>query len=143
MTRLFLILNWIMGEYTVFGGYIAARIAKHDELTNGTLASFLCVLFALLAIGSTSILWIIIGVVVNPILGFLGGCLRARAESANKMTPNQQPDVRCILENRKAQDTPENRLRGQEKEKEMKSYQIGTLVLMAIILGLFIFISYR
>ena len=57
------------------------------------------------------------------------------------MTPNQQPDVRRILENIKAKDTPENRLK--EKEKELKSYQIGTLVLMAIILGLLIFISYR
>ena len=57
------------------------------------------------------------------------------------MTPNQQPDVRRILENIKAQDTPENRLK--EKEKELKNYQIGTLVLMAIILGLLIFISYR
>jgi hypothetical protein len=57
------------------------------------------------------------------------------------MTPNQQPDVRRILENIKAKDTQENRL--QEKEKELKSYQIGTLVLMAIILVLLIFISYR
>jgi len=57
------------------------------------------------------------------------------------MTPNQQPDARRILENIKAKDTPENRLK--EKEKELKSYQIGTLVLMAIILGLLIFISYR
>ena len=57
------------------------------------------------------------------------------------MTPNQQPDVRRILENVEAKDTPENRLK--EKEKELKSYQIGTLVLMAIILVLLIFISYR
>jgi hypothetical protein len=57
------------------------------------------------------------------------------------MTPNQQPDARRILENIKAKDTPENRLK--EKEKELKSYQIGTLVLMAIILMLLIFISYR
>jgi hypothetical protein len=57
------------------------------------------------------------------------------------MTPNQQPDVRRILEKIKAEDTLENRLR--EKEKELKSYRIGTLVLMAIILVLLIFISYR
>jgi hypothetical protein len=72
------ILNWIIGGgFTVLGGYIAARIAKHDELLNGTLASFLCVLFALLAIGSTSVLWVIVGIVVNPILALLGGYLRA------------------------------------------------------------------
>jgi len=67
----------IGGGFTVLGGYIAARIAKHDELLNGTLASFLCVLFALLAIESTSILWVIVSVVVNPILALLGGYLRA------------------------------------------------------------------
>jgi hypothetical protein len=66
---------------------------------------------------------------------------RAPEIAQNKMTPDQQPDVRCILENINAKDTPENRLK--EKEKELKSYQIGTLVLMAIILGLLIFISYR
>ena len=66
---------------------------------------------------------------------------KAPEKAQNKMTPNQQPDVRRILENIKAKDTPENRLK--EKEKELKSYQIGTLFLMAIILGLLIFISYR
>ena len=67
---------FIGGGFTVVGGYIAARIANHDELLNGTLASFLCVIFALLAIGSSSILWVIVGVIVNPILGFAGGYLR-------------------------------------------------------------------
>ena len=66
---------------------------------------------------------------------------KAPEKAQNKMTPNQQPDVRRILEKIKAEDTLENRLR--EKEKELKSYRIGTLVLMAIILVLLIFISYR
>lgn len=71
------ILNVIIGGgFTIIGGYIAARIAKHDELLNGTLASFLCVIFALFAIGSTSIMWVLIGVIANPILGLAGGCLR-------------------------------------------------------------------
>ena len=64
------------GLFTVLGGYIAARIAKRNELLNGTLASFLCVFFALLAVGSAPFGKVIIGVVVNPILGFIGGYLR-------------------------------------------------------------------
>ena len=28
---------------SVFGGYLAGRLAKHEELVNGLLASFLCV----------------------------------------------------------------------------------------------------
>ena len=94
------ILNWIIGGgFTVLGGYFAAHIAKHDELTNGTLASFLCVLFAFLEIGSTSILWVIIGVVVNPILGFLGGYLRAwQKRKQNIPAPPNEPQQYPISE---------------------------------------------
>jgi hypothetical protein len=71
------ILNMIIGGgFTVLGGYVAARIARHDELLNGTLASFLCVVFAVLAIGSTSVVLVLVGVIVNPLLGLLGGYLR-------------------------------------------------------------------
>jgi hypothetical protein len=60
----------------VLGGYIAARIAHHDELLNGALASFLCVIFALLAIGSISVMEAVISVIANPVLGFVGGYIR-------------------------------------------------------------------
>ena len=71
------VLSWLIGGgFSILGGYIAARIAKHDELLNGTLASFLCVLFSLFAIGKSPVLLVIIGVLVNPLLGFVGGYLR-------------------------------------------------------------------
>jgi len=57
------------------------------------------------------------------------------------MTENKQPDVRAILEQIKADDTTENRLK--EKEKELKSSHRGAVVLLVIIIALLIFISYR
>ncbi len=50
-------------------------------------------------------------------------------------------DARRILEDIKAKDTPENRLK--EKDATIKSLEIGTVVLLIIILGLIAFISYR
>jgi uncharacterized membrane protein len=61
--------------FSVIGGYLAARIARHHEQLNGALSSFLCVALALLTIGSFSIGWVI-SVVGSPILGLLGGYLR-------------------------------------------------------------------
>ena len=74
-----MVLNTIIGGgSTILGGYIAARIASHNELLNGTLSSFLCVLIALIAIGSSSMVGVLIGAIANPVLGFVGGYLRLR-----------------------------------------------------------------
>ena len=76
-TPLVVILNVVIGgAFTIIGGYIAARIAKHNELLNGSLASFLCVLSALAGIGSAPVIGVLIGVIVNPVLALLGGYLR-------------------------------------------------------------------
>ena len=72
------------GAFTIFGGYIAARIAKHDELLNGACASFLCVLFALFAIGSAPISSVLIGVIANPVLGLAGGYIRVWEKQRTK-----------------------------------------------------------
>ncbi len=65
---------------SVLGGYIAAWIAKHDELLNGALSSFLCVTFAVYAIVTGNAgepLWIAIGLLpASPALGAAGGYLR-------------------------------------------------------------------
>lgn len=71
------ILIWVIGGgFSILGGYVAARVARHNELLNGTLSSFLCVLFTLLAIGRVSFFDIAIGIIGNPVLGLLGGYLR-------------------------------------------------------------------
>ena len=70
-------LNMIIGGgFSILGGYLAARIAKHNELLNGTLSSFLCEVFTLLSIGSSPVYAILLSFVGNPLLGFIGGYLR-------------------------------------------------------------------
>lgn len=73
---LFFLNMLVGGGFSILGGYIAARIAKHDELLHGTLSSFLCVLFSFLALGSAPIYVVLIAIIGNPLLGFIGGYLR-------------------------------------------------------------------
>jgi hypothetical protein len=67
---------------SVFGGYVAARLAKHDEIINGTLSAFLCVLLGIYTIFSgrdRHPLFVQIALVVaSPVMGLLGGYLRLR-----------------------------------------------------------------
>lgn len=70
------VLNILVGGgFSILGGYIAARIAKHNELLNGTLSSFLCVVPAFFTIGSYPFFYILIEVLGNLLLGFIGGYL--------------------------------------------------------------------
>lgn len=67
---------------SVLGGYVSARIAKHDEVLNGALASFLCVSIGLYSLttslGSSDIpLWQhLVSLVLSPIVAGFGGYLR-------------------------------------------------------------------
>ncbi|HTA57229.1 MAG TPA: hypothetical protein VK805_03685 [Candidatus Baltobacteraceae bacterium] len=65
---------------SVLGGYVGARLAKHDELLNGALTSMLCVALGIYSLatktesGSQFIEWA--SFVLSPALGMLGGYLR-------------------------------------------------------------------
>ena len=65
---------------SVLGGYVAARAARHDELLNGLLASFLPVAFGAysLATGNDSgpLLFPVLLLVASPLWSGLGGRLR-------------------------------------------------------------------
>ena len=67
---------------SVLGGYVAACLAKHDELLNGTLSSLLCLAvgFYSIAFGKDShALWVqFLMLVAAPICGFFGGYLRVQ-----------------------------------------------------------------
>jgi len=67
---------------SVLGGYVAASLAKHDELLNGTLSSVLCLAggFCSIALGKDSHAhWVqFLLLVASPICGFLGGYLRVQ-----------------------------------------------------------------
>ncbi len=76
--------RWAAGALaSVFGGYVAARLAKHDELLNGALSAYLCVfsgVFELATMSSRDRMWLgILMLPISPCLGLLGGYLqRAR-----------------------------------------------------------------
>ena len=68
---------------SVLGGYIAARIAKHHEVLNGSLAAFLCVgsgVYSILFSPPSLPLWqqlLLVG--ASPALSAFGGYLRLKS----------------------------------------------------------------
>jgi hypothetical protein len=75
---------------SVFGGYVAAWLAKHDELLNGTLSAFLCVAIGIYSIASgkdSNAHWVQVLILISaPVCGFLGGYLRLRQRSVQTQT---------------------------------------------------------
>jgi hypothetical protein len=78
---------------SIFAGYLAAWIAKHDELLNGSLSAWLCVASGIcsLAIKVDTSPWFLtaISFLLSPALGLLGGylrLLRVRAKQAKTIT---------------------------------------------------------
>jgi hypothetical protein len=71
---------------SVFGGYVAARLAKNNELLNAGLSSFLCVLIGIYAISSGKGLgaqWMqIIMLIASPVCAVGGGLLRGLQRSS-------------------------------------------------------------
>ncbi len=65
------------GLCSILGGYVSARIAKHDEVLNGALSSILCIGFGVYAVvNGTSRLWPhLLYLLLSPALG---GYLRSR-----------------------------------------------------------------
>ncbi len=75
--------NFVVGAFfSILGGYISAYIAKHNELLNGALASFLCVgsgLYALFTGNySVSLFLAISSLFLSPLLAMFGGYLRLK-----------------------------------------------------------------
>jgi hypothetical protein len=72
---------------SVLGGYVAARIAKHDELLNGIVASWLCVAFGIysLAAGKSSepVVLVLLLIAVTPACYLLGSYFRLRSVRAS------------------------------------------------------------
>jgi hypothetical protein len=64
---------------SVLGGYLAGRLAKHDELLNGALSSFLCISIGIytLSSGNDPHSSLVQGLLLaaSPVLGLLGGYL--------------------------------------------------------------------
>jgi len=73
---------------SALGGYVAAWIAKHDELLNGLLSSFLCVALALYSIllgkNVQASLAQILSLAAAPALALAGGYLRQIQKHINR-----------------------------------------------------------
>ena len=78
---------------TVLGGYVAAVIAKREEVLNGALASFLCVAFGIYAMTSgksNDPAAVQAGlIVISPILGAAGGWLRMKQRQRGGYVPGR------------------------------------------------------
>lgn len=91
---LVMVLSFLAGTFgSVIGGYVAARIAKHDELLNGALSSYLCIasgVYTLLAGNAPPVPWYqaVIGFLGSPALGLLGGWLRL-AQKRPRIKPQE------------------------------------------------------
>lgn len=72
----------IGGGCSLLGGYLAARLARHDEELNGALSSIVSVGSGLVAIAAghdpQQLMLQILILPVKPMLGFAGGYLRRR-----------------------------------------------------------------
>jgi len=67
---------------SVLGGYVAAWLAKHDELLNGALSSILCVALSIYTISTgkdSNPHWLqVLLLMASPLLALLGGDLMRR-----------------------------------------------------------------
>ena len=89
-STLFFVSSSILGGLcSVLGGYVAARIAKHDELLNGGLSSILCVGSGVYALVSGSaaghLLLHLVYLPLSVALGTFGGLLRARQNAQREL----------------------------------------------------------
>ena len=71
---------------SVLGGYVAAWLAKHDELINGLFSSFLCIAIGVYSLASgkspASLLVQLALLISSPVLGMVGGYLRLAQKRA-------------------------------------------------------------
>lgn len=67
---------------TVFGGYVAARVAQVAPLLNAACVGLLSVLVGLFSIGSSPLWFSFIGIVLTPPAAIAGGVLWRRSQTA-------------------------------------------------------------
>jgi len=80
---------------SALGRYVAAWIAKHDELLNGLLSSFLCTAIGVYSIlsgkDSESVLVHILLLTAAPVFAFLGGYLRQTQKRTGRTPGTMSP----------------------------------------------------
>jgi hypothetical protein len=75
---------------SVLGGYVAAWLAKRDELLNGGLSAFLCVALGIYIMASgkdSHALWVqMLLLLASPVLALIGGALMRRQRQRHALT---------------------------------------------------------
>jgi hypothetical protein len=79
-SNIFLAASTILGGLcSILGGYVSARIAKHDEVLNRALSSILCTGFGIYSLVNGGSLWLhLLYLLLSPALGALGGYFQSR-----------------------------------------------------------------
>ncbi|HZE54242.1 MAG TPA: hypothetical protein VE111_13375 [Bradyrhizobium sp.] len=81
-TALFISSSILGAICSVLGGYVSARIAKHNEVLNGGLSAILCVgsgVYTVITDSAVGHLWLHLAYLpLSPALGAFGGLLRLR-----------------------------------------------------------------
>ncbi|MES5483025.1 hypothetical protein QMZ05_09725 [Bradyrhizobium sp. INPA03-11B] len=80
-SHVFLAASSILGGLcSILGGYVSARIAKHEEILNGALSSILCTSFGIFTlVNGIGHFWLhLLYLLLSPALGAFGGYLRSR-----------------------------------------------------------------
>lgn len=77
------IAGWALGVLaSMLGGYVAARIARREEVLHGAISAFLCVAIGIYSLafgsGGNHVWQHVAGFVLSPALGAFGGYLRQR-----------------------------------------------------------------
>ncbi len=79
----YLLFGGLLGlSATVFGGYVAARVAQVAPLLNAACVGLLSVLVGLFSIGSSPLWFSFIGIVLTPPAAIAGGVLWRRSQTA-------------------------------------------------------------
>ncbi|MGP8269014.1 MAG: hypothetical protein ACLQLH_03015 [Terracidiphilus sp.] len=85
---------------SALGGFVAAWLAKHDELLNGALSAFLSMISGIYAMSAgkdTHSIYIQILLIIScPVFGLLGGYLRLMQKRARIQQPQQQRRSNCL-----------------------------------------------
>ena len=75
---------------SALGGFVAARIAKHDELLNGALSSLLCLALSIYVVATGQDLsprWVqMLLLPASPVMALLGGYLMQRRRMTSTHT---------------------------------------------------------
>jgi len=97
-----MLVSLIIGStFSILGGYIAAKIAKHDELLNGALTSIFCVLLTIPSFSLFDPVILIFTIILSIVLSCFGGSLRKQEVEEMRKNKKMRPAIQATILNEK------------------------------------------